>query len=214
MPMTEIVTISSKFGTINSFLLIEDQIIIVDSGYGNHYKKIINYFRVNQIDKSLVSLIILTHAHLDHYDNVIKLKDYFQAPILVNKKAEKHFLNGTNEFTEPKNILAMILKILFYKAKLNNIDPDITIENEFSISKYGVNGTVLSTPGHTAGSLSIIINKNECLSGDLYINLSFNEFKSAWFINNNEQYLNSIIKLKELKIRKIFPSHGKPYVLK
>lgn len=133
---------------------------------------------------------------------------------MVNKAAGKHFLNGINEFTKPKNILAAILKLFFYKTKLNKISPDITIDNKFSISKYGVNGTVLSTPGHTEGSLSIIINKNECLSGDLYNNLSFKGYnKSAWFINNEKQYLNSINTLKELKIRKIFPSHGRPCIL-
>lgn len=210
--MAEVVTFTSSFGTINSFLLIEDKIIIVDSGCGKHFEKIINYFRDNKIDKSLVSLIILTHAHLDHYDNVIKLKDYFQVPILVNKTAEKYFLNGINEFTESKNILATILKLLFYKTKLNKINPDIAIDNEFNLSKYGVSGIVLPTPGHTEGSLSIIINKNECLSGDLYINSSI-ENKPAWFINNNKQYLNSINKLKELKIRKFFPSHGRPFDL-
>jgi len=212
--MTRVVTLTSLLGMINSFLLIEDRIIIVDSGCGKHFKKIIHYFEDNKIDKSLVSLIILTHAHLDHYDNAIELKDYFQVPILVNKAAEKHFLNGINEFTEPKNILATMLKLFFYKTKLNKINPDITIDNEFNLSNYGVNGIVLPTPGHTEGSLSIIINKNECVSGDLYINSCFNGYnKSAWFINNNKQYLQNINMLKELKIRKVFPSHGRPFVL-
>ena len=209
--MAKVVTFTSSLDTINSFLLIENKIIIIDSGYGKHYKKILNYFKSNHIDKSLISLIILTHAHLDHYDNAIKLKNYFQVPILVNKTAEYHFSNGTNEFTRPKNFFAAIQKLFFYKVKINKINPDITVDNKFNLSKYGIDGSVLPTPGHTEGSLSVIFNKDECLSGDLFVNLYINN-KSAWFRNNDKQYLNSIHKLKELKIQKIFPSHGKPFI--
>jgi len=210
--MTKVVKIASLLGTINSFLLIEDKIIIVDSGYGKHFKKIVNYFKDNKINKSLVSLIILTHAHLDHYDHVGELQKYFQAPILVSKKAKKSFVNGINESTYPKNILAMILKYIFYKTKLNKINPNITINGKLNISRYGIKGIVLSTPGHTEGSLSIIINDNECLSGDLLMNFA-NFKKSVWFINSEKQYLQSITMLRKLKIKKVFPSHGNSFIL-
>jgi hydroxyacylglutathione hydrolase len=210
--MTKVVRLKSFLGKLNTFLLIEKKIIIIDTGYGCHYKKILGYLERNKISKNQISLIILTHAHLDHYDNANLLKNELNVPVLSSKKASEYFRNGGNEPTMPTNFLAKVIKIRFYHKKITPISPEITIEQKFDLTRFGVDGFVLPTPGHTEGSLSIVINKNECIAGDLYISF-IKAGKLAWFINNREEYNKSIEKIKFLNIKRIYPSHGKDFLL-
>jgi glyoxylase-like metal-dependent hydrolase (beta-lactamase superfamily II) len=205
--MTKIVRITSFLGLINSFLLIDKKIIIVDSGFKYHHKKILNYLRNNHILPDQVSLIILTHAHLDHYDNINKVKKLFNVPVLATETAGNYFKNGANEPTKPTGFSGKLLKYFYYTRKVGPIFPDILITQEFDLNPYGVQGKIIPSPGHTKGSLSIIVNDTECLTGDL-----LRGGKIAWFIENKYEHLASINKLKSLGIKIIHPSHGKKFV--
>jgi hydroxyacylglutathione hydrolase len=208
--MTRVIRIKSLFGNLNTFLLIDKKVIIVDTGYKNHYKKILNYLEKNKINKEQVSLIILTHAHLDHYDNANIIKNKFKVSVLASKAAAKHLENGDNEPTMPTNLLAKIIKFFYNHKKNTPISPDIIIEQRFDLSQFGIGGFVLPTPGHTKGSLAIIVNNNEVLAGDLFFKKGE---ASAWFVDNLEEYKKSINKLKSLNIKKVYPSHGKEFFL-
>ncbi|MFA5995585.1 MAG: MBL fold metallo-hydrolase [Patescibacteria group bacterium] len=203
--MTKIVRLTSFGGWLNTYLLIGEKIIIVDTGYKKHYKKIINYLKKYYPTKH-VSLIILTHAHLDHYEHAHEIKSLLHVPILIHKVAEPYFRLGSNEPTEPIHMVSKIMKSIYYKKRITPVNPDIIIEKDTDLTTFGIDGLVLPTPGHTQGSLSVIVNKTDCLTGDLFINFGK---KSAWFINSQQDYLNSIEKLKSYNIQTVYPSHGR-----
>jgi hypothetical protein len=47
------------------------------------------------------------------------------------------------------------------------IGPDITVEAEFDLGKYGLPGKVTHTPGHSQSSASTILDGEEALVGSM-----------------------------------------------
>jgi len=201
--MTKIVRIESFLGKINSFLLIGRKVVIVDSGFSHHYKNVLKYLYSYHISKDQVSLIILTHAHIDHYDNINKIRERFNVPILATEAAQNYFRQGANEPTEPTRLLSKAVKFVGYPKKVAAVAPDIAIKEKFDLRPFGVDGFVILTPGHTKGSLSIIVNGTDCLTADL-----LRKGKTAWFIENRKEHAESVKQLKNLNIKIVHPSHG------
>jgi glyoxylase-like metal-dependent hydrolase (beta-lactamase superfamily II) len=46
------------------------------------------------------------------------------------------------------------------------IAPDVKFEHELHLAEYGVAGKVIHTPGHTAGSVSVMLDNGEAIIGD------------------------------------------------
>ena len=46
------------------------------------------------------------------------------------------------------------------------VKPDIITESELDLSKFGVEGKAINTPGHTAGSLVVILPGGKIIAGD------------------------------------------------
>ena len=47
---------------------------------------------------------------------------------------------------------------------------DLVVEDELSLRDHGIPGTVLHTPGHSPGSLSVVLDTGEAFVGDLAMN--------------------------------------------
>ena len=48
---------------------------------------------------------------------------------------------------------------------------DIVLENEaFSLEEYGISGKVVYTPGHSSGSISVLLDTGEAFVGDMAMN--------------------------------------------
>ena len=62
------------------------------------------------------------------------------------------------------------MKPLLYLVHLPSVEPDIIVDDEFSLSAFGINGRVIHTPGHTNGSISVLLNGGEAIVGDLASN--------------------------------------------
>ncbi|HAX69802.1 MAG TPA: hypothetical protein DCY14_09360, partial [Anaerolineae bacterium] len=47
------------------------------------------------------------------------------------------------------------------------VEPDIILEKEMSLKNFGVDGEIVFTPGHTKGSLSVMLPNQEAIIGDV-----------------------------------------------
>ena len=47
------------------------------------------------------------------------------------------------------------------------VTPVIRIDTPYRLDAFGIDGTILPTPGHTRGSLSVSLATGECIAGDL-----------------------------------------------
>ncbi len=212
---SDIKIISARVGFSNSVLIVNgSNSIIIDTGVrGNlhHFKTQLKQFRLNAGD---IKLIILTHTHYDHTGNLKPLAELTGAKVLVHKNEFENLKNGFIPI--PKGLgnytrfISNIGRIVYPKyASPKPFVADLINENVFELAEFGVDGKILSTPGHTAGSQSVIIGK-KLISGDTFIHMP-NGVIFPHFCDDPKTLLATWQKLFDLGIEEIYPGHGKPF---
>jgi hydroxyacylglutathione hydrolase len=211
------------FGMINCFLIKgEKKHILVDTGFPKSEKKIIRQLNTMGITTEDIGLIIITHGHIDHFGSAKELKELFNAPILMHD-LDKMALQTGKSMLETLKPNHKIWKFIF-KPKLvkNTASPclaDIIVKGneEYDLSKYGINGKVIHTPGHTPGSLSVILEDGNAIimdlasSGILLGGIAFNSrMKHPPFHDNLDQVKNSINHILSLNAHLFYLGHGNP----
>jgi hydroxyacylglutathione hydrolase len=205
-----------RMGTANAYIVANGRhAILIDAGMRKHEKKIRDALQHIPLAPADIQLIILTHTHYDHCGSLKALKDFIPAKVLVHKaeaanlsKGYRAFPKGTMWFSK---IVSAIGRAVAKKlGEYPPVAPDITISKRFDLRKYGIDGYILPTPGHTAGSISVVINGKHAIVGDTL----FNIFKKGVFppyADDQEALLRSWRKLLASGCEYFYPGHGRPF---
>ena len=210
-----------QVGVTNCYLLKSGSCnILIDTGYKGKAKIILDFLENNEIPPKSIGLIILTHGHYDHIGNASEIKKISGAKTLVH--ADDSTLLGSgitdSQCTKPLNIWGKILlsKVSSIDTSFNPLKPDIIINSEFDLRSYGINGRIIHTPGHSKGSISIILDSGDAFIGDLAMNgfpLRIGAGEPI-FGEDRDQIYQSWKKLIESKAHTLYPAHGPPFNIK
>ncbi len=166
--MNEVILLN--LGFTNVYLLKADSgYIQFDTGWKFDVKKYLKLLEKKKIALEEIKLIVVNHAHFDHVGALKSVKELTQAKVLVHEEDSEYLIKGISAEVRPLKLITKIfLKFLpkswtFYES----VEPDIVIQDEYSLSDYGVNGRVIHTPGHTHGTLSIITEDGDAIIGCL-----------------------------------------------
>jgi glyoxylase-like metal-dependent hydrolase (beta-lactamase superfamily II) len=88
---------------------------------------------------------------------------------------------------------------------------DIVLENEeFSLEQYGISGKVVYTPGHSSGSVSILLDTGEAFVGDMAMNKFPLRFSPGMpiYAENWPVLIDSWKTLLDEGAKTVYPSHG------
>jgi glyoxylase-like metal-dependent hydrolase (beta-lactamase superfamily II) len=89
------------------------------------------------------------------------------------------------------------------------VSPDLELADDRPLGGFGLNGSIVPTPGHTRGSVSVVLPTGEAFVGDLAVNFLGSVFPP--FGENVPELLASWRKLARLGVKTIFPGHGPPF---
>ena len=198
-------------GRSNVFLLSnKEKNILIDTSPKFMWSRLQNKLRQLQIDK--IDYLILTHTHFDHAANSKKLKTKYGAKVIVHKSEAEFLINGNNVVlngTNPvsKIIATLLLKLFISLAKYESCQPDILIESTFDLHDLGFNGYIMHTPGHTPGSMSVIIDDELALVGDTMFGVFWWTVYPP-FASDTTKMINSWGNLLKTNSRVFIPSHG------
>jgi glyoxylase-like metal-dependent hydrolase (beta-lactamase superfamily II) len=123
--------------------------------------------------------------------------------------------NGRNQATKPTSRRAKLLH-WFVDDEFPSVRPDILVPDEMSLQGFGVDGKVVSTPGHTKGSISVLLSSGEALVGDLLMGGWLGGvFRSGqpgypYYADDLGQIRASVKKLLDLGATKFLVGHGGP----
>lgn len=198
-------------GRSNVFLLSnEEKNILIDSGPKFMWKKLQNRLRKLNIDK--IDYLILTHTHFDHAANSKQLKENFGAKVIVHKNEEEYLQHGDNVLISGTNPVSRLIAGLFVKrftsfARYEACRPDILVDSIFSLNDMGFNVIIIHTPGHSPGSISIIVDDEVALVGDTMFGVLRGSVYPPFAVDTTKM-INSWGSLLETNSRVFLPSHG------
>ncbi len=164
--MEDVIILNLGFNKIQ-LLKGKNGYIQMDAGYRWNIKKYLKLLKKNNIKPDEIKLIIVNHAHGDHAGGLKKLKDITSAKILVHEEDADYLRKGVSTKIAPRTFITKFLVWTMPESFKNydSIEPDIVIKDEYSLEEYGVKAKVIHTPGHTAGTISLITEKGTAFIG-------------------------------------------------
>ncbi|MCF8331600.1 MAG: MBL fold metallo-hydrolase [Bacteroidales bacterium] len=200
-----------KTGQTNSYLVhTPDGYILVDTGTANQTKKVERALNNAGADIKEIKLIIVTHAHYDHVGSLQEIKIKSGASVLVHEKEKRLLQAGKTDFPAGTFFMTKLLASAgnsFMQGKFNPVDADITITDKYSLQDFGIDGEVIHTPGHTEGSISVLIEGEHLICGDTFFNVLPNSVYPV-FANDQAQLLETWKKIEQLNCKTFYPGHG------
>ena len=195
-------------GSVNCYIVVDnDRAILIDTGRRKYQKKILEKCR-----EFNVSLIVLTHGHLDHCQNTAYLAKTLNIPVAMSEKDINMIPDNRKQSMLAKTFLGKIVLSVslssFEKDSLDVFEPTIYLKSGDKLNEYGVDAKVVELPGHTNGSIGLEIEGDKLLVGDALMNM-FYPMVSMLYVDEQEM-LSTAKNISELGERTIYFGHGKP----
>lgn len=200
-------------GASNVYLIKNgERSILVDSGNRKKSGKILKEIQKHDINPADIAAILLTHAHYDHAGSLSELKKMTGAKVYAHEAEEKLLrtgLSGLPNGTSPFFRFLVGLGRTFLKklGAFEPVEPDVLVGDKYDLSEFGLNAYILPTPGHTGGSVSLILNDTYAFIGDTAFNI---RKKSVYppFANDEKLLIHSWKTLLSTGAEYFYPGHG------
>lgn len=156
---------------MNCFVIRGDHgLILVDTGVPGSSRKIFEQIKEHGLDPSDIQLIIVTHGHMDHFGSVGEIKKQLNVPVLAHKKDIPFYQKGEANVgsMKPTVLWAHLFKRLVKDIKTRSFTPDIIMDQEeYDLNEWVTGAKIIHTPGHTAGSISVVLPNKEAIIMDM-----------------------------------------------
>jgi hydroxyacylglutathione hydrolase len=200
-------------GGANVYLIANgSQSILIDAGNKGAPKNILKKLRESGLEPHDVKLIVLTHTHSDHCGGLKELQDVTQANILVHESEAESLTQGYGDFPRGTSLLGKLVSYIGKNlarglGRFEAVTPDITISERFDLQPHGIDGHILPTPGHSPGSLCVIVGGKDAIVGDTLFGISR---RTAFppFADDVDELLRSWERLIETGCQRFLPGHG------
>ncbi len=205
-------------GIDTCYVLKGEGVVVLDAGQPRRVKAFLQGLARAGIDVSDVGLILLTHAHWDHMGSASDMREVTGAPLAVHEEEVGWVEDGNPPlpagFTPWGRFIIRGLRVAAPFTEVPETMVDIRVSAAaWSLSEYGIAGRVLHTPGHSPGSVSVVLETGEAFVGDLAMNRFPLTIRPSLSILGDDFTIvvDSWRKLLQEGVTTIFPAHGKPF---
>ena len=204
-------------GITNCYLLCGEKIILIDGGAPGHVKDFMRGMDRVGIPPGDIDLIVLTHGHADHIGSLHSIQEMTGAKIAVHRSDLVWVESGLPPLppgVTPWGRILIGLATRLYKPGIIPCQANIILGDvEYSLAGYGIPSRVIHTPGHSAGSICILLNSGEVYAGDMAM--------QAWFLRWSPglpvlaEDMNLVVqswkKLIRMGAKRVYPAHGSDF---
>ncbi len=197
-------------GRSNVFLLSGgNKNMLIDTSVSPLWRKLQKRLINLGVDK--IDYLILTHAHFDHAANASRIKNKFHSAVIIQKLEATYLATGDNIIPDGTNPLTRFImnvgKRFQNKFRYAPCLYDIVVDDFLDMKQFGINAGLMHTPGHTAGSMSLIVDDEIALVGDTMFGVFPDSVFPPYALNPYEM-VKSWGKLLETSCTLFLPGHG------
>lgn len=214
--MTSQTTITRiKLPLANAYLVQGKRPILVDTGAPGDADRIVAALRQAGVAPEELGLILLTHGHGDHVGAANELAALSGAPIALHRADDAMARSGRNVLGTLTGWEARMITP-FVDKPFPPVAATHLIDAEMDLHPFGVDGRVVPTPGHTPGSVSLLLPDGDIIAGDLLMGGRLGGAVLAkrpqlhYFVADFAQLYASLDRVLTGKPRRLLVGHGGP----
>lgn len=215
--MNEFQIIPVSMGMVSAFLVKGEngKCVLIDCGVPGSEKTILKKMAQAEIKPEDIQLLIITHGHSDHMGAASAMRRITGAKTVIHKLDADAIRSGKNPVIHPTNRKGRILG-KFISEVISGFEPygpEIVIDGEMSLQEYGIPGKIVETPGHTNGSVSVLLEDGSAFVGDAMIGAMIGKGKPEYpmYADSMPDAENTIQMLLSLPLKMVYTGHGGPF---
>lgn len=201
----------------NVYLLLGNRLTLVDTGMPGSADTILGYIEELGLNTDDLANIVITHHHLDHVGSLAAIKQRTSAQVVAHP-GDAPFISGEQS---PPPAQGAIMRFLFWlmaplMLATDPVPVDLTVEDgdHLDAADSLSGATVVHVPGHTPGSIALLVPSQRLLICGDSIDYRRNRLglPPKGFTVDMDQAITSLRRMAELEFDVLCPGHGAPLV--
>jgi hydroxyacylglutathione hydrolase len=202
----------------NVYLIKSRPPILVDSGAQGDMEDLTAALRENGVGIAELGFVLVTHGHADHAGLARAIRSQSSARIILGAGDVPLASGGHDDELIPMNLTARVLKP-FISGDYPPFTADILVREGAPLDlkpAAGIDGQVLALPGHTPGSVVLVLANHAAFVGDLMMGGPLGGLfrpqdpQESYFHADRARNRRNIARLLALGVETLYLGHGGP----